>query len=56
MRDLFVTALFGIALGIGSTQAAEVVVKIPTPAPIVEQRVVAPSPQHVLDGGVSPLG
>ena len=51
MRKLFVTALFGIALGIGSTQAAEVVVKVAPPVPIVEQRSVAPSPQHVWIGG-----
>jgi len=51
MRKLLVTALFGIAMGIGSVQAAEVVVKVAPPAPIVETRVVAPSPQHVWIAG-----
>jgi hypothetical protein len=51
MRRLFITALFGVALGIGSAGAAEVVVRVAPPAPIVETRVVAPSPHHVWIAG-----
>ena len=51
MRRLLLTAVFGVAIGIGSSQAAEVVVKIAPPAPIVEQRPVAPSHDHVWIAG-----
>jgi hypothetical protein len=51
MRKFLVTTLFGVALGIGSAQAAEVVVKVAPPAPIVETRTVAPSPHHVWIAG-----
>lgn len=51
MRKIVTTALFTIALGIGSTQAAEVFVKVRPPAVVVEERGVAPSAQHVWIGG-----
>ncbi len=51
MRRLFVTALFGVALGIGSVQAAEVVVKVGPPKLIVETRGERPSAKHVWVGG-----
>jgi hypothetical protein len=51
MRRFFVTAMFGIALGLGSAQAADVVVKVAPPAAIVETRGAAPSPQHVWIAG-----
>jgi hypothetical protein len=51
MNRFFMTALLGVALGIGSAAAAEVVVKVGPPAAVVETRPVAPSPQHVWIGG-----
>jgi hypothetical protein len=51
MRKLFLSALFAVAVGIGSAQAAEVVVKIAPPKPIVEHRAVRPSPEHVWVAG-----
>ena len=51
MRRFFVTAMFGIALGLGSAQAADVVVKVAPPAAIVETRGAAPGPQHVWIAG-----
>ena len=50
MRKLLMSALFGIALGIGSAQA-QVVVKVRPPRPVVEQRIAAPSHEHVWIGG-----
>lgn len=47
MRKFFISTLLGLALGLGSTQAAEVVVKIAPPVRIVERRTAAPGPQHV---------
>jgi hypothetical protein len=51
MRRVLLTTFFGVALGIGSSQAAEVVVKVAPPAPIVETRPVAPSHDHVWIAG-----
>jgi hypothetical protein len=50
MRKLFLTALFGIALGIGSAHA-EIVVRIRPPVTIVEHRTVSPSRRHVWISG-----
>jgi hypothetical protein len=51
MRKLFSSALFAVAVGIFSAQAAEVVVKIAPPKAIVEHRTVRPSPEHVWIAG-----
>lgn len=51
MRKTLMTVLFGVALGIGTAVAADVVVKVAPPAPVVEERGVAPSPNHVWIGG-----
>jgi hypothetical protein len=50
MRKSLMTATFGVALAIGSAYA-EVVVRVAPPALIVEQRTVAPSPNHVWISG-----
>jgi len=47
MRKILMAALFGIAVGVGSAQAAEVVVTVRPPRAVVEHRVVAPSRNHV---------
>jgi hypothetical protein len=51
MRKFFLAALFGLAVGIGSAQAADVVVRIAPPRAVVEHRSVAPSRRHVWVGG-----
>jgi|ERR1700722_5778393 hypothetical protein len=51
MRKLFLTALFGIALGIGSVQAEDVVIKTRPPRAVVETRTARPGPDHVWIGG-----
>jgi hypothetical protein len=50
MRKLLITALFGVALGIGSAYA-EVVVRLRPPVTIREHRSVAPSRRHVWVSG-----
>jgi hypothetical protein len=51
LRRLFLSALFAAALGIGTVQAAEIVVRVAPPRVQVERRDVAPSRQHVWIGG-----
>ncbi len=51
MRKTFLAALFGVALSLGSAEAAEVVVRVAPPAAVVEERGVAPSPNHVWIAG-----
>jgi len=51
MRRFFLTALFGVALGIVSSQATEIVVKTAPPKLIVEKRGVPPSERHVWIAG-----
>ena len=51
MRKVLLTTLFGIALGIGSAYAEDVVIKTAPPRAIVEERGVAPSPKHVWIAG-----
>ncbi len=51
MRRLFLSALFTVALGLGTVQAAEIVVKVAPPRAVVETRGVAPSHQHIWVGG-----
>ncbi len=50
MRKIFLTALFGVALGMMPAHA-EVVVKLRPPVSIHEERVVRPSPRHVWVAG-----
>ena len=51
MRKLLVNTLIGIALGIGSAQAAEIVIKLRPPISIHEHRAYRPSPRHVWISG-----
>jgi hypothetical protein len=51
MRKLILTTLFGIAVGIGSAQAAEIVIKLRPPISIHEHRSSRPSPRHVWIAG-----
>jgi hypothetical protein len=51
VRKLLLTSLFGVVLGIGSAYADDVVIRTAPPRAIVEQRGVAPSPNHVWIGG-----
>jgi hypothetical protein len=51
MRKLILTTLFGIAVGIGSAQAAEIVIKLRPPISIHEHRAMRPSPRHVWIAG-----
>jgi len=50
LKKFLLTALCGIALGIGSANA-EVVVTVRPPRVVVERRVVRPSPRHIWIGG-----
>ena len=50
MRKSFLSALFAVAVGIGTAQA-QVVVKVAPPKAIVEHRSERPSPEHVWVGG-----
>jgi hypothetical protein len=51
MRKLLLTTLIGIAVGIASAQAAEIVIKLRPPISIHEHRTIRPSPRHVWIGG-----
>ena len=51
MRKLFQTALFLFAFGIGTAQAADIVVKVAPPRAVVEHRGKAPSRNHVWMSG-----
>jgi hypothetical protein len=51
MHKFLLTALFGVALGIGSAYAEDVVVKTRPPRAVVEHRGERPSPDHVWIGG-----
>jgi hypothetical protein len=51
MRKMFLSALFAVAVGIGSAQAADIVVKLKPPALKVEHRPDRPSANHVWIGG-----
>jgi hypothetical protein len=51
LKKLLIGSAFGLLLGIGTVCAAEVVIKVGPPAPIVETRPVAPGPNYVwIDG------
>lgn len=47
MRTAFLSALFAIVVGIGSAQAADIVVKVAPPHAVAEHREARPSPKHV---------
>jgi hypothetical protein len=51
MRKLLITALFGVAMGIGSAQAAEIVIRLRPPISIHEHRTYRPGPRHVWISG-----
>ena len=51
MHKLLLMSVLGLGLGIGASQAAEVVVRVAPPRAIVEQRGVRPSREHVWVGG-----
>jgi WXXGXW repeat (2 copies) len=51
VRKLLLTALCGIAVGVGVASAAEVVIKLKPPISIHETRGPAPSPKHVWIAG-----
>jgi hypothetical protein len=50
-RKSFLSAALGVFLAIGAATAAEVVVRVGPPAPIVETRVVSPGPGYVWTPG-----
>jgi WXXGXW repeat (2 copies) len=50
-RKSFLSAALGVFLAIGAANAAEVVVRVGPPAPIVETRVAAPGPGYVWTPG-----
>ena len=51
MNKVLLSALFGVALGIGSAQAEEVIIRTRPPRAVVETRIARPSREHVWIGG-----
>jgi hypothetical protein len=51
VRKIFLTAVCGLAIGIGSISAADVVIKLRPPIAIREHRTARPSVRHVWIGG-----
>ena len=51
MHKLLLMSVLGLGLGIGASQAAEVVVRVAPPSAIVEHRAPRPSPRHVWIAG-----
>jgi len=51
MRKLLIATLFGLTVGIGSAQAADVIVSVRPPRAVVEHRPPAPSRRHIWIGG-----
>ena len=51
MRKFIPAVLFALALGVGTVQAAEIVVKVAPPKVLVEKRGPAPSRDHVWISG-----
>ena len=51
MHKLLLMSVLGLGLGIGASQAAEVVVQVGPPRAIVEHRVPRPGPRHVWIAG-----
>jgi hypothetical protein len=51
MRKLIPAVLFALALGVGTVQAAEIVVRVAPPRVLVEKRVARPGPGYVWISG-----
>lgn len=51
MHKLLLVSVMGFGLGLGASPAAEVVVRVGPPAPIVERRLVRPGPGYVWIAG-----
>ena len=51
MHKLLLMSVLGLGIGIGASQAAEVVVQVGPPRAIVEHRAPRPSPRHVWIAG-----
>ena len=51
MKKFLLMSLFGFALGIGSSQGAEVIIRTRPPRAIVEHRPVRPAAGHIWIGG-----
>ncbi len=51
MNKLLLMSVLGLGLGIGASQAAEVVVQVGPPRAIVEHRSPRPGPRHVWIAG-----
>ena len=51
MNKLLLMSVLGVGLGLGSMQAAEVVVRVGPPRAIVERRPVRPGPRYVWIAG-----
>jgi WXXGXW repeat (2 copies) len=50
-RKSLLSAALGVLLTVGAASAAEVVVRVGPPAPVVETRVVSPGPGYVWTPG-----
>lgn len=51
MRKVLLMSVLGLGLGIGASQAAEVVVRVGPPHGVVERRPVRPGPRYVWIAG-----
>ena len=51
MNRLLLMSVLGLGIGIGASQAAEVVVRVAPPRAIVEERGIRPSRDHVWIAG-----
>jgi hypothetical protein len=51
MDKLLLMSVLGLGIGIGASQAAEVVVRVGPPRAIVEHRAPRPSPRHLWIAG-----
>jgi hypothetical protein len=51
MHKLLLMSVLGLGLGIGASQAADIVVKVAPPRAVVEHRTARPGPSHVWISG-----
>jgi hypothetical protein len=51
MHKSLLMSVLGLGLGIGASQAADIVVKVAPPRAVVEHRTARPSPSHVWIAG-----
>ncbi|SRR5579883_821951 len=51
MHKFLLMSVLGLGLGLGASQAAEIVVRVGPPAPVFEHRLVRPGPGYVWIGG-----